>query len=687
MSENSSLVSQDAPSLVATKTVREDFHSEQDSLSNKEESAKEGMSFDESGNELLSDTKSMEHGDITSLVHSRVNNEIEEQDSTEGKLILSTSYKEPEITVEARSNSGTFKESINSEHDDVLMKNEDVFDEEGGAFSENKEGILTDNKDDVTASIDQVKSISSEELDCVSATLEEDEGVAVENATESNVIRVFVREKEVLNYSNDTPDLVQLDSAAGNHREKLVDSITNDLLQSLLNDCLRTAAPTHTPLQDAVWNKVVDNSLREATMDILSIYNKRIQMSSNQSMDVRKRVHEILAENQVSNKLRAEGRIKEMMTTAYGVLSPEDSPCGSPGLSSSPVQQLQIDSTNYEDADTTYNKMAETSALKSNVGKASDAPMGLVGENVVDSEGFSQEWFDEDFGLTRSRREAEELRRQQIQIEQEIEQLQQQQAQVQEQIPYYYVREIPNKPPPPYTPPGQAPRLLSSATSLSAAVEEVRSVCSDRPVILKAVALAVDLLYEAKSQGLKIESQEAPTSYVDAGFGLPQPTHLSEQDLVTHINNGKVYRRFLFDLAKELVLSAYSSEADDPSPPWLRPENWVRRRKALTVVPKTKEMLHDAVSRQVLVLFGFVPKASKENLTIRWSRKKRDHVDELLVRESQEEERQWTNYEQDEAVVKNNVTLAILDSLLDDTVQVLGDVFRRREQRQRCPVY
>lgn len=52
--------------------------------------------------------------------------------------------------------------------------------------------------------------------------------------------------------------------------------------------------------------------------------------------------------------------------------------------------------------------------------KADDAPMGMEGENALDSEGFSQEWFDEDFGLTRSRREAEELRRQQLQIEQEV---------------------------------------------------------------------------------------------------------------------------------------------------------------------------------------------------------------------------------------------------------------------------
>lgn len=112
----------------------------------------------------------------------------------------------------------------------------------------------------------------------------------------------------------------------------------------------------------------------------------------------------------------------------------------------------------------------------------------------------------------------------------QIEQLQQQQAQVQEQIPYYYVREIPNKPPPPYTPPGQAPRVLSSSTPpLTTSVDEVRAVCTDRPVILEAITAAVDLLYYARSEGLDLSSQEAPSSYVDAGFGLSQPSHLSEQ--------------------------------------------------------------------------------------------------------------------------------------------------------------
>ena len=119
----------------------------------------------------------------------------------------------------------------------------------------------------------------------------------------------------------------------------------------------------------------------------------------------------------------------------------------------------------------------------------------------------------------------------------QIEQLQQQQAQVQEQIPYYYVREIPNKPPPPYTPPGQAPRVLSSSTSLTSSVDELRAVCTDRPVILEAIAAAVNLLYDAHSQGLDLPSQEAPNSFIDTGFGLPQLSHLSEQVWQFYLNS------------------------------------------------------------------------------------------------------------------------------------------------------
>lgn len=43
-----------------------------------------------------------------------------------------------------------------------------------------------------------------------------------------------------------------------------------------------------------------------------------------------------------------------------------------------------------------------------------------VERDVQDAD--TQEWFDEDFGLTKTRREAEALRLQQLQIEQEVSQ-------------------------------------------------------------------------------------------------------------------------------------------------------------------------------------------------------------------------------------------------------------------------
>jgi hypothetical protein len=73
----------------------------------------------------------------------------------------------------------------------------------------------------------------------------------------------------------------------------------------------------------------------------------------------------------------------------------------------------------------------------------------------------------------------------------------------------------------------------------------------------------------------------------------------------------------------------------------------------------------------VLVLFGFAPEAHKEKLVIQWSCKERDYVDKILTKESHEEESAWTNYEEDEVTVKNEIALGILGSLLDETVQII----------------
>ena len=73
----------------------------------------------------------------------------------------------------------------------------------------------------------------------------------------------------------------------------------------------------------------------------------------------------------------------------------------------------------------------------------------------------------------------------------------------------------------------------------------------------------------------------------------------------------------------------------------------------------------------MLVFFGFERRAQKENLIVRWSQKKRDHVDQILVRELHAEEQDWTDYSVDEAIVKDQLTDNIMSLLVEDLVREL----------------
>ena len=73
-----------------------------------------------------------------------------------------------------------------------------------------------------------------------------------------------------------------------------------------------------------------------------------------------------------------------------------------------------------------------------------------------------------------------------------------------------------------------------------------------------------------------------------------------------------------------------------------------------------------------MVAFGYEKRAAKENLIVRWSpQKRRDRVDQILVRELHSEEKEWTDYAQDETQVKDSVTDSLFELLLADTVDQL----------------
>ncbi|KYQ54502.1 hypothetical protein ALC60_06649 [Trachymyrmex zeteki] len=248
--------------------------------------------------------------------------------------------------------------------------------------------------------------------------------------------------------------------------------------------------------------------------------------------------------------------------------------------------------------------------------------------------------------------EAKLLRIEQLQIELEIKKLEAEEVS-------YYVREIPNKPPPPYTPPGRLSASLGSPSLVTAVipsnVEELTSFTE------KATAL----IYNAKLAGEDIASLEAP----------PEIYELTEDK--SEKRDRRIYNTFLFDLCKETIVEIYRAEYEKPGPSWTKPNV---KTKPTMKIPKNVEELIEYVNKEVATLFGFKTKLQRENMVMRWSRKRRDRVDELLAREAQAEEDEWTKFHHDELAVKNGLTVAILDTLVMETANVMKIAYGKKRR-------
>ncbi|KYM91131.1 hypothetical protein ALC53_01543 [Atta colombica] len=248
--------------------------------------------------------------------------------------------------------------------------------------------------------------------------------------------------------------------------------------------------------------------------------------------------------------------------------------------------------------------------------------------------------------------EAKLLRIEQLQIELEIKKLEAEEVS-------YYVREIPNKPPPPYTPPGRLSTSLGSPSLVTAVipsnVEELTSFTE------KATAL----IYNAKLAGEDIANLEVP----------PEIYELTEDK--SEKRDRRIYNTFLFDLCKETIVEVYRAEYEKPGPSWTKPNV---KTKPTMKIPKNVEELVEYVNKEVATLFGFKTKLQRENMVMRWSRKRRDRVDELLAREAQAEEDEWTKFHHDELAVKNGLTVAILDTLMIETANVMKIAYGKKRR-------
>lgn len=225
----------------------------------------------------------------------------------------------------------------------------------------------------------------------------------------------------------------------------------------------------------------------------------------------------------------------------------------------------------------------------------------------------------------------------------QIKQLEQQQK---EHIPYIYMREIPNKPPPPYTPPTSQVHV---STVLPSSVEQLQSMTS----------IISDKLFKA---------------YVNGNLETAIPNVTEESKVLARHNIDKECFEFIFDLCKEFAVEHYKQFVEYNGPSWMV----VKKKSLAKQKPFDTDELKAYLFKKTKEILEFEKVIFKEKMITKWSRKKRDHVDEILVIESQTEESEWTNYDDDEVIVKDELTNDIMNMLLTETANVISKIFNKK---------
>nr|CAI5860087.1 unnamed protein product [Callosobruchus analis] len=243
--------------------------------------------------------------------------------------------------------------------------------------------------------------------------------------------------------------------------------------------------------------------------------------------------------------------------------------------------------------------------------------------------------------------EAEEIFKKQLAIEQEIKAITEQQ-QKEQQLSFLFVREIPNKPPPPYTPPSSLPP-----------VPPVQPIVPTRDEIDEITKYASKILYKAHLGG-KLEKVTISDSTLDL--------------IGTTISKDRY--RFVFDLCKEICRWHYEQFEESTFPSWLKVS---RKLKLAVEKPLDAAGLEKHMTKKLRELYGYEKPIIRENAIIKWCKKKRNNIDEILITESLQEESQWTTFEKDERLVMDHVTNEIMNMLLiKETEEIFRNVFCRK---------
>ena len=417
---------------------------------------------------------------------------------------------------------------------------------------------------------------------------------------------------------------------------KTVDSICDKLMNDLMKD-------TYSSLKAAT--QVADTGIKASrlpvqTRDTSKTYEKVSKIGIPKENDAE------FIPKQISNNLskRKESRPQDLMLSTFDLSS-----------DSSSEETPNMAKNNQRSDITTHDLDEQTETCKDD--KEGDNHDFEGGGHYIDDDLLQQE--------------SEQIRQQQILIEKEINRIQQERGVVS-------LRDIPDKPPPPYTPPSSP-----STKGLRLRFRDpeiVRYVPSSKLEVLELcnqMSRIIYQLHEVSKNSIEDDSKFL-RKLMDATLPVEllqikdkcAPPYLGSGDNLdndsTLLNSHNMFISFVFDLVKEISALLYTCETEKQNYIWMTQKPLAKAKLAL---PKDSASLSAIVCREVMVAFGYEKRASKENLIVRWSpQKRRDRVDQILVRELHSEEKEWTDYSQDETIVKDSVADSLFELLLTDTV-------------------
>ena len=196
-------------------------------------------------------------------------------------------------------------------------------------------------------------------------------------------------------------------------------------------------------------------------------------------------------------------------------------------------------------------------------------------------------------------------------------------------------------------------------------------VPNDRESVNKIVAGAWNACHQLSDE--ELHSKDIPVSSEVTQLLQTMP-NLSEQENQCVL----AYQELVFELGVEVIkeLRPYQRK---PRPIWMPPA-----AANLSRDPVNLERIQSIVFTRLMK--GQIPFSLPVARYIHGGRRvcgrEIDFVEALLIKELRAEEKEWTNYDEDEELVKIQTADAILESLLTDTVNVMNNIVSRKPQHQ-----